>query len=491
MGLRFATIATSLAVAHGFSSTAATRSSNRVCLSPDYVSRTSPLVAQGGFGPFNDQYGVFRRRPELGRSFSRARESWGNSWNSWSSRSFGFRGNEDPETAIPVAIAKAAALSVAVVAGAYAAPAIWAVVNSGETDSEAVTAFFGAGAAAAGFATAFSAIGSSAVEEARLQAFQQRTRGWRDFAPDVSASALAAGIALAAAIFATPSIWEAATSAFTEEEIEAEAVTAALGASFAFAAAAAAAFTSISSSVQEEADFSRGRGRGLYFVPPPAVMAKAGAFSAACTALSFLAPFAGAIIGGEAEEGTLSAFGAGAAMASGFSVLFFAMAKTSIEDARLNVISLRSRIDEYYGRTQSSLSSSAFAAGTALAGAIFATPIAWAECTEAFEEAAAPEGVLMAALFGTACAFAAATSLAFNSLGKAIEEGEYDPQLRSLRRQRSGTIGGAPRYDLTSPTFGAAGSPDVRRGVVMPTNPYLVEPKDAYWRQSARWGRWR
>jgi hypothetical protein len=241
--------------------------------------------------------------------------------------------------------------------------------------------------------------------------------------------------------------------------------------------------------VQEEADFSRGRGRGLYFVPPPAVMAKAGAFSAACTALSFLAPFAGAIIGGEAEEGTLSAFGAGAAMASGFSVLFFAMAKTSIEDARLNVISLRSRIDEYYGRTQSSLSSSAFAAGTALAGAIFATPIAWAECTEAFEEAAAPEGVLMAALFGTACAFAAATSLAFNSLGKAIEEGEYDPQLRSLRRQRSGTIGGAPRYDLTSPTFGAAGSPDVRRGVVMPTNPYLVEPKDAYWRQSARWGR--
>jgi hypothetical protein len=218
-------------------------------------------------------------------------------------------------------------------------------------------------------------------------------------------------------------------------------------------------------------------------------MAKAGAFSAACTALSFLAPFAGAIIGGEAEEGTLSAFGAGAAMASGFSVLFFAMAKTSIEDARLNVISLRSRIDEYYGRTQSSLSSSAFAAGTALAGAIFATPIAWAECTEAFEEAAAPEGVLMAALFGTACAFAAATSLAFNSLGKAIEEGEYDPQLRSLRRQRSGSIGGAPRYDLTSPTFGAAGSPDVRRGVVMPTNPYLVEPKDAYWRQSARWGR--
>ena len=152
MGLRFATIATSLAVAHGFSSTVAARSSNRVCLSPEYVSRTSPLVAQGGFGPFNDQYGVFRRRPELGRSFSRARESWGNSWNSWSSRSFGFRGNEDPETAIPVAIAKAAALSVAVVAGAYAAPAIWAVVNSGETDSEAVTAFFGAGAAAAGFA---------------------------------------------------------------------------------------------------------------------------------------------------------------------------------------------------------------------------------------------------------------------------------------------------------------------------------------------------
>ena len=110
MGLRFATIATSLAVAHGFSSTAATRSSNRVCLSPDYVSRTSPLVAQAGFGPFNDQYGVFRRRPELGRSFSRARESWGNSWNSWSSRSFGFRGNEDPETAIPGAIAKAAAM---------------------------------------------------------------------------------------------------------------------------------------------------------------------------------------------------------------------------------------------------------------------------------------------------------------------------------------------------------------------------------------------
>jgi len=404
---------------------------------PASLSRTSPLVAQQG--PLEG----------LRRTFS------------GDDRQMQIQ-DYSPAAAVPVALSNSAALAAALTAFCFASPAIWgAFISSSTMPSGSMSGFLGGAAASAGFSFAFTAIARSAGEEAKMEDLQRfnpaalRSGSFRDV--DVSSSGFVASGAAVAACFASPAIWKASTAAFTSSIVPSASLSAFLGVNFGFAAAASLAFYAIADEAKFGYDsrFNFGRSVRSGSAAPVAITSSA-AFAAACTAASFAAPavwgsFSSYIFPSDA----LTAFGSGAAAATTASFAYSAVARTAVEQARLDALYYRSRDSFRRDSRGADVSIYGSMAGGAAVAACFATPAIWAASTAAFTSSTVPSTSL-GAFLGASFAFASAASVAFYTAGQAAEEAdllspygqpnEQDPQYR-VRGMDRASLGGTRQFD--------------------------------------------
>ena len=171
----------------------------------------------------------------------------------------------------------------------------------------------------------------------------------------------------------------------------------------------------------------------------PVTLASAATLAAACTSACFAAPALWAAFAKvSVSSSALSAFGGGAAVASGFSTAFYAIARPVVEEAEMDAYGSPYQYQSRSGPVVASTSGFATAIACAAAVAFFSSPAIWSASTSAFTAATVPS-TTMSAFLGASFAFSSSCAFAFSSIAQATSD---DAEM-GINRAR-GRVAGIP-----------------------------------------------